>query len=129
MSIISSKLLQKINDHPITKNEMQVYLGSLNSGDEPPSFAHCVEVAMSVFDANTTKCFSLNIRLEALNRILSSGELHGWVSDTEEEGCFYIPENIFIAAGTTALVADGPRVSFRKDDLLRTVFQLGSSNE
>lgn len=127
MSIVSSKLLRKINDHPITKEEMRVYLALLACGDEQPSHAHCVEAGMSAFDDNTTKCFSLNIRLEALNRILSSGDLHGWVSDTEEEGCFHIPESVFIAAGITPLVDDGPKVSFRKDDLLKTAFKVGKS--
>ena len=129
MTMISSKLLKKINDHPITKDEMRVYLGSLESTDEPPSFAHCIEVGMSVFDNNTTKCLSLNVRLEALDRILSSGELHGWVNDSGEEDYSYIPESIFLAAGVTPLVADGSRANFVKDALLQTAFKLGGKGK
>lgn len=128
MAIVSSKLLKKINDHPIDRDEMRVYLGSLNSNNEQPSHANCVEAGMSAFDNDTAKCFSLNTRLEALNRILSSGELQGWVSDSGEEDFSYIPESVFIAAGVTPLVDDGQKVSFRREDLLKTAFQLGKSD-
>ena len=125
MTFISSKLLEKINANPIDKEDMLMYIHSLQATHEPPTYAHCVEVAMSVFNKNSTKCFSLNIRLEALNRILSSGELHGWINTGDEEGSFYIPENVFIAAGTTPLVTDGPRISFEKNSLLKAAFKLG----
>jgi hypothetical protein len=128
MTIVSSKLLQKINDNPIYRDEMRVYLGSLNSNNEQPSHANCIKAGMSTFNNNTDKCFWLNTRLDALNRILSSGELQGWVNDSGEEDFSYIPENVFIAAGVTPLVNDGQKMSFRKDDLLKKAFQVGTSH-
>lgn len=125
MTVTSSKMLQKINDNPISKDEMRFYLYALNCNHQLPPFSHCVEVAMSVFNDDTAKCYSLNVRLEALNRILSSGELHGWINDGDEEGCFYIPENVFIAAGITPLIAEGLQLSFNKDDLLQNMFKIG----
>lgn len=125
--MITSKLLRKVNDLPITKEEMREYLGSLQCVDEPPSHAHTVEVGMSVFNDDSAKCFALNVRLEALNRILSSGELHGWVKDSGEEDCYFIPESVFIAAGVTPMIADGSKMSFRKDDLLQAAFKVGKT--
>lgn len=129
MTMISSKLLKKINDHPITKDEMRVYLASLECTDAPPSFSHSLEVSMSIFNDNTAKCFSLSRRLEALNNILSSGKLHGWINASNEEDCAYIPESIFIAAGVTPLVLDGAKISFAQDDLLQMAFKVGGRAE
>lgn len=128
--LISTKLLQKLNHNTISQDEMIRYI-SLVSGDNntTPSYSDGLKVAMYLFNKNSEKCFSLNIRLEALNRILSSGKLQGWISDGDDDESFYISENIFVAAGIAPLIADGNKVSFDKDTFLKTTFQLGKLSD
>jgi len=121
-------ILKQVNSTPITAEEMTRYLKAMEADTGTPSFERGVFIAREVFNKDTQKCLSVNMRMTALSKLIESQSLPGWVKSQQSDGSFEVAANIYVAAGQEPMIESGNDWGFNLDSLLQRAFNLGKIN-
>jgi len=124
----TSKLLERINNTPISAVEMESYLQAMENDSGEPGFERSVLIARQVFGKDSDKCYSINLRMTALSELLQSESLPGWVAPDTTNGSFQVAANLYLAAGSEPLVEEGKNWRFDTVSLLHKAFQIGKTD-
>jgi hypothetical protein len=117
--------LDRINNNPISPDEMEKYLTAIENDDAQVSFGRAVMIAKEVFDNDYNKCMSINTRMTALSILIKNDSLPGWVKPKQPDGSYQVSANIYIAAGLEPMIENEDSTDFDAESLLKRAFQLG----